>query len=149
VLYVDSSALIKRYIRESGTDRLNAKLEEAFTLNSGIFVSVIGYAEVLATISRCLRENPRRLRKTDLFRRRFQVDWTSAFSRVELTADILDLVARLVKTHPLRGSDAIHLASAIWVRNTLQNNLLVFVASDNRLKNAASLEGMTVFDPER
>ena len=117
MLYVDSSALIKRYIRESGTDRLNAKLEEAFTLSSGIFVSVIGYAEVLATISRYLRENPRRLRKTDLFRRRFQVDWTSAFSRVELTADILDLVARLVKTHPLRGSDAIFVRGDDGIRS--------------------------------
>jgi predicted nucleic acid-binding protein len=52
VLYIDSSALIKHYIQETGSGSLNAKLNEASLRYPGIFISVVGYAEILATFAR-------------------------------------------------------------------------------------------------
>jgi predicted nucleic acid-binding protein len=153
---VDSSALIKHYIQEAGTDALNAKLNEASLHPPGIFVSVIAYAEILATFARRLRQNPRLKRQTDLLRNQFRDDWMFDLTRVELAVGVLGFIPWLVNRHPLKGSDAIHLASALWIRDALRlgvqfgpaNRSLTFASADKQLNNAASIEGLEVFDPE-
>jgi len=56
VLYLDSSALIKRYQNEQGTEALNARLrQEARDLRS-VFTSVLTYAEIHAAFARRARE---------------------------------------------------------------------------------------------
>jgi hypothetical protein len=57
---------------------------------------------------------------------------------------------RLLETHPLRAGDAIQLATAIYARNMLQNSqlpTLIFLASDNKLLDAAIAEGFTTDNP--
>jgi uncharacterized protein len=156
VFYVDSSALIKRYVHEAGSDALNAKLTEAAQHHDGIFVSVVGYAEILATFARRLRENRGRKRQTELLQDQFLDDWMFELTRVELTVGVLGFILELVDKHPLKGSDAIHLASALWLRDALRlgrhprpaDRSLTFATSDKQLKSAAANEGLEVFDPE-
>ena len=156
MLYVDSSALIKHYIQEAGSDALNAKLSEASLHHPGIFISVVGYAEILATFARRLRENPRLKRQTDLLRKQFHDDWMFDLTSIELTVGVLGFIPGLVNKHPLKGSDTIHLASALWLRDALRlgkhfgaaSRSLTFASSDKQLNNAASMEGLEVFDPE-
>jgi uncharacterized protein len=156
VLYVDSCALIKRYVQETGSNALNAKLSEASQHQVGIFISVVGYAEILATFARRLRENRGRKRQTELLQSQFLDDWMFELTRVELTVGVLGFIPELVNKHPLKSSDAIHLASALWLGDALQlgrqfglaNQSLTFATSDKRLKSAAAQEGLEVFDPE-
>lgn len=156
MLYVDSSALIKYYIREPGSDAVKRKLNEASLQHPGVFISVVGYAEILATFSRRLREDPQLKRQTELLREQFRDDWLFELTGVELAAGVLEFIPGLVDRHPLKGADAIHLASALWLSDALRlgknfgpvSRQLTFATSDKQLKNAASAEGLDVFDPQ-
>jgi predicted nucleic acid-binding protein len=55
---------------------------------------------------------------------------------VELTVDVLSEVARVIERHGLRGLDAIHLCSALWVGRPS------FACFDDRLRSAAVAEGL-------
>jgi hypothetical protein len=53
-----------------------------------------------------------------------------------------------VRRHPLRGFDAIHLASAIRLQQQLGEEIRV-IASDDRLLTAAEEEGLRTLDVRR
>ena len=156
MLYMDSSALVKHYVREPGSAGLNAKLNEASLHQHGVFISVVGYAEILAIFGRRLRENVVSEGQARLLRDEFLDDWMFSLSPVELTAGVLGFISELVNKHPLRGADAIHLASALWLRDALRlgrqfgpvNRSLAFISADKQLNRAASAEGLEVFDPQ-
>lgn len=51
---------------------------------------------------------------------------------------------RLLAVHPLRAADALQLAAAIvWAGSAVNNS--DFICLDTRLRNAAQLEGFTVY----
>jgi predicted nucleic acid-binding protein len=56
VLYVDSSVLVKRYIREIGTDALNLKMQRALRADVPVLTSVLTYPEIHATLAIRLKE---------------------------------------------------------------------------------------------
>jgi predicted nucleic acid-binding protein len=156
VLYFDSSALIKHYIQEAGTEALNLKLQLEAQRPQDNFVSMVGYAEIFAMLARRLRENLLQQEEFDLIQENFNEDWLFNLGHVELTAGVLAFIPSLVKRHPLKGSDAIHLASVLWLRDVwrhgksfaAKSRTVEFVTSDKKLRNAAALEGLEVFDPE-
>jgi uncharacterized protein len=157
VLYLDSSALVKRYLEERGSDKLNAKIAETTRARHRVLTSVLSFAEVHAAIARKLRERPP-LRATEYHwaTARLNSDWRIYLTRVDLTTAVLTLIPGLVKRHFLRGSDAIHLASALWIRESLEfdrvkrtsGEKLIFATSDKQLARAAEYEQLEVLDPE-
>ena len=136
ILYLDTSALIKKYFSEDGSDAVISKWQEA----NGIVTASVAYAEALASMYRKKRET--KFGKDtlgdllDAFRR----DWHS-FIRVEVTDDLNEWIVQLVSRYPLRGLDAIHLASALIVQETLQEQFL-FACFDQRLLQAAQSAGL-------
>jgi predicted nucleic acid-binding protein len=156
VLYVDSCALLKQYIRESGSDIVAARIGEESARNAGIFMSVIGYAEVLAVFARGLRENLLSEEQFNSVQEAFLDDWLFSITLVELNVGVLGFILDLVKRHPLKGSDAIHLASALSLRDALRlgkrsgsvSESLTFVTSGKQLKRAAIAMGLDVLDPK-
>ena len=52
ILYCDTSALIKRYVEEKGTERVDALWEDC----QGVSTSVVAFAEAMSAFSRRLRE---------------------------------------------------------------------------------------------
>jgi len=78
----------------------------------------------------------------DLFRQ----DWNS-FIRVEVTDEINEWIDKIVSRCPLRGFDAIHLASALIVHDKLPEEFL-FACYDNNLLQAAQTAGLKTL-PER
>ncbi len=157
MLYTDSSALVKRYLEERGSDKLNAKIAETTKARHRVLTSVLSFAELHAALARKLRERPP-LRATEYHwaTTRLDSDWRTYLTRVDLTSAVLTLIPDLVKRHFLRGSDAIHLASALWVRESLESvgvkgtlaETLIFATSDRQLARAAEYEQFEVFDPE-
>lgn len=65
---------------------------------------------------------------------------------VEVREEIFPLIHKLTQTHPLRGADAVHLSSALWVGEEIGQSLR-FVASDGLLLRAAEKEGLEVINP--
>jgi len=75
----------------------------------------------------------------------FKRDWES-FVRVEVNEDLNEYVDSLIQRHPLRGFDAIHLASAKVMHDSLPGNL-IFLCFDQRLASAAHEEGLNTLSP--
>jgi uncharacterized protein len=154
VVYVDSSALVKRYLEERGSDKLNERITES---RHRVLTSVLSFAEVHAALARKLRERPP-LRATEYHwaTARLDSDWRTYLTRVDLTTVVLDLIPDLVKRNSLRGSDAVHLASALWFRESLEFDkvkgaspeTIIFATSDKQLARAAQYEQLEVFNPE-
>jgi uncharacterized protein len=156
VLYLDSSALFKRYQNEPGTQALNARLrQEAKGLRS-VFTSVLTYAEIHAAFARRAREKLLSAEEAAAVQNEFDTDWVLSISPIELATGMLVSVRDLVRSFPLRGADAIHLASALWLRDMARLGVrvdqyagpVVFVSSDKQLAKAAAKSHLDVFNPE-
>ena len=157
MLYTDSSVLVKRYLEERGSAKLNAKIAETTSAHHRVVTSVLSFAEVHAALARKLQlQPPLRAAEFHWATMRFNSDWRTYLTRVQLNPDVLDLIPGLVKKHFLRGSDAVHLASAIWVSQRVEFDKLpeplperlIFATSDKQLAKAARDEQLKVFDPE-
>jgi len=76
----------------------------------------------------------------------FYQDWES-FIRVEVNDNLNGYIDRVLQKYPLRGFDAIHLASAMVIHEKLPEGF-VFVCFDDRLARAAQSEGLETFPTE-
>jgi len=155
VLYLDSSALIKRYQNEPGTDALNARLQEEARGRRAAFTSVLTYAEIHAALARRARDQLLSPEEAAVISDQFDADWVLSLGPIELGTNVLGFVRDVVRGVSLRGADAIHLASALWLRDMARLGVkadqytgpLVFVCSDKQLARAASKHKLEVFDP--
>lgn len=136
ILYLDTSALLKKYFKELFSEQIVSKWKKA----SAIVTSAVAYAEAMASICRKKRE----IKLEDAVFRNligtFQRDWES-FIKVDVNDDLNRFVDDLVSSHPLRGFDAIHLASAMTVNEPLPEGV-VFACFDKVLLKAAQNEGL-------
>ncbi len=142
ILYLDTSALLKKYFQETGSDEVISRWKEA----TGIVTSSVAYAEALASIYRKKREVKFNRGIFEKILHLFRRDWNSLI-RVEVTDELNDWIDKMVSRYPLRGFDAIHLASALIVHDKLSENFL-FVCYDNKLLQAAQSAGLKTL-PER
>ena len=140
ILFVDTSVLVKLYIAEPGSERMR----ESAGHEDHIAASLLAFAESHATFARRHRERFLLTPELEELLLRFTEDWDELM-QVPISAEILALVPGLCKRHPLRGADAVHLASALLLR---QEGLdVLFACSDGGLLTAAAAEGLAIFDP--
>lgn len=129
ILYADASALVKRYVTETGSDLVGRWIAEA----DAVVCSRIGFVEVFRAVMLA------GLSDADLVRGRFERDWES-ISVVEVQEPIALRAALLATSLGLRSLDAIHLASA----ESVQGNDLRLASWDRRLWRAARFNGIEV-----
>lgn len=139
ILFADTSALIKLYIGEAGSEAMAERVRDA-----RLALSVLAYAEVYAAFARRLREELLTDEEYADLVERFERDWQGVIV-VALLPALLGRVPRLARAHPLRGADSIHLASALALQEAGLET--VFAVADRRLMEAASKEGLVAFDP--
>ncbi len=134
MLYLDTSALVKLYLIEAEGEGIASTVEAD---GHWLFTSIVTYAETVATLARALRE--KRVSRANYNRQMqvFQSDWDSMHV-VKLTPAVLARARSLIERHRLRGFDAIHLCSALWIGSP------DFACFDTRLRDAAAAEGLTV-----
>lgn len=135
-LYLDTSALVKLHVDEEGYVVVRRAAAAAQTIST----TAIAYVEARAAFARRRRErvlsahdHPRVLRDLD-------ADW-QRYMVVAVTDRLIQESARLAEAHGLRAYDAVHLASALTVRDHLTEPL-VFLCFDRRLERAARREGL-------
>jgi uncharacterized protein len=152
VLYFDSSALIKHYVQEKGSEKVGKTLRDEEEASRPVFTSVLTFAEIHAALAR--RAKDRSLSSDEFIRARsnFDSDWVSGLSAIDLGPEVLRIVRNTVDQFALRGADMVHLASAIWLRDTAartrSRDQLVLLTSDRLLDKAAAGCGLEVLDPE-
>lgn len=142
MIYLDTSALVKKYVTEIGTDRVRALLKD----EKEIVISKLTYAEICASFARKYREGGIEKIHYQRALMSFIKDWES-LTLIEVREELFPHIRRLTEAYPLRGADAIHLSSAIWVGEAIGEKL-TFVASDTNLLNTAQREGLKVINPE-
>ena len=145
-LFLDSSALAKRYLPEQGTPWLRQQIVSATT----VIVSRLTAVEVMSAVTRRQREGLIDAQIVDgierLLWRHFQQDYVVIDVNDRLTREAI----QLMKRHPLRAYDAVQLATARYINNRLTTNGLspiTFLCADNRLSQIAITEGLHTDNP--
>jgi predicted nucleic acid-binding protein len=139
IVYFDASALVKRYLREAGTEdvvRLSGTLISAGT-------SLISRAEVSAAIGRAARLGAISRSDAEAAVTDFRRHWLSLF-RVRVDETTMARADTLAWELGLRGYDAVHLASALTWREAMAESP-VFATFDRALAKAARAQGLDVW----
>lgn len=142
ILYMDTSALIKRYVREDGTDEVISIVERADGVASVTMLQV----EMAAALAKSVRQQWVQEETAMQAWRDFLEHWHS-FARLSVTVATLERASGLAWEHGLRGYDAIHLTSALSWQDVI--DVPVTLATyDRELWSAAQKEGLGVW-PEK
>jgi predicted nucleic acid-binding protein len=142
VTYLDTSALVKRFVSEVGS----GEVQRLVSGGAPVACATIAYAELYSGLTRRHREGALSRLQYRLACRHFERDWM-AVTKIELNGEILSAARVLIQRHGLRGFDGIHLASALGLQ-AAANEPVTFVAADHRLVRAASDEALATINPE-
>lgn len=135
--YFDASALVKRYVRETGSLVVHRLLATGIAATGRL-----SEVEVASGIIRRAREGAFTARRRDVALAALQRD-LPALAIIEMIPEITAEARALLLRRALRASDAIQLASCLYLQRQL-NEPVPLVAFDLRLVDAAHAEGMTV-----
>lgn len=125
MLYLDASALVKRYIAEDGSDAVLAAMD-----NSDAWaICRIGFVETFRAVA---------LAGGQKAVKRVEGEWL-AFNVIEVDSALATHAAKLTLATELRSLDALHLAAALL----LPPDGLTVATWDVRLHRAARGEGLT------
>lgn len=148
IYYLDTSALVKRYVNEVGSEWLRAAF--APSASPLAFTSRMTIAEVTSALTRRLREGALTPAEYISARNAFRGDCLNDYRIMPPTMTVVDLACVLLERYPLRAYDATHLATAISAQRFLLSEgypPLVFLSADDQLTRAASAEGLAVDNP--
>lgn len=144
--YLETSALVKLYVREPGTDRLLGLA--ASTAENRLVVLAVSPVEVRSAIRRRERAGDLDSKIAALVLDHLQQHLQSRFVRQALSDAILDGAAEMIDRYALRAYDAIQLAGCVALRGTARSDALTFVCADRQLLSAARSELLTLLNPE-
>lgn len=136
MIYCDTSALVKLYIEETGSDELKAAIA-AIDIAA---VCRIAWAEAHAALSRRARENPGDAKTIEQAKLALSDDWPR-FVVLEITQTLVERAGTYADTFALRGYDSVQLAAAFEAGHIAQIPV-TFACFDRRLNKAAQVLGM-------
>lgn len=160
--FFDTSAIIKAYRFEPGTDWINGVIGQR--PSPRIFISELARVEVPSALHRIEREKHIDEAMTNWAYNRFERDVRLSepiykhrkYIVLSLTSMIIERAAGLLEKYrrgspnALRSLDAIQLACAIMARDTLaasEREEMAFVTADRQLMGSAGNEGFTAINP--
>lgn len=141
MIYLDSGALVKRYLREAGSDALKSVVRTERT----IATSKLTYPEILSAFMRKHGTGEIEQNSLRTVIDKFESDWYHFFV-VEFHDELLSTVKTLLRKYPLKGADSVHLSSALWLEHAASEDV-TFVASDLNLLKAAEAENLNIINP--
>ena len=136
ILNLETSNLVKLYVRESGSEEIKKTVAES----DAVATSIITYVEARAAFAKKAREKDITPPGYQTIKSDLERDWGSLFV-LNLTDSLTKSAADLSEKHGLRGYDAIHLASALEIKAAVATAApIVFSSADDRLCEAARRE---------
>lgn len=136
ILFCDTSALLKLYVAEAGSEELKVRVQEA----EAIAVCRIAWAEAFAALSRRAREVPDDAAVIEQAKAALAADWPH-YVVLEIDQTLVERAGEFADTFALRGYDSIQLAAAFETARISQTPIF-FACYDLRLNKAAKLLGM-------
>jgi uncharacterized protein len=136
ILFCDTSALVKLYVREEGTDVVvkHAAASEV------VAVCRISWVETMSALARRSREQPADALVIAQARKRVVADWPH-YLTVEITQHLVELAGEYADAFALRAYDSVQLAAAQTVHLELPGEVR-FACYDERLLKAARVLGI-------
>lgn len=138
ILYFDTSALLKKYISENGSEIV----DNLFMTSSEIIISKIGQIESISAFRRLLIEKEIEQKDYEMLKRELNYDF-QFFSVLNMTEGIISSSIEMIDKYQLKTLDSIHLGSVVSVKNQID----CFVCCDYKLRNAAQKEGIKIKNP--
>jgi len=148
IYFLDTSAVVKRYVSEAGSVWINAICDPS--AGNSLYIARITAVEVISALARRHRKGDIDQTSFDTLANRFQFDFRTQYKVVEIGVTLIDDAMRLAKTHTLRGYDAVQLAALSSVQQTLSKQQLplpILLAADHDLLAAANAEAFQTDDP--
>ena len=145
---LDTSALVKRHVRETGSAWVRS-LVRAGTPHA-IFIARITAVELVAAVTRRQRGGGLSAAQAGAILGHFHRHLALRYQVLELTPPLLADAMRLARAHGLRAYDSVQLAAAMEIdRRRRQAGLgpATLVSADRELNAAATVEGLAVDDP--
>ena len=130
-LVVDSSALVKRYVLEDGSEIIDNFLQSA----SELALCIILVPEIFSGLNRLLREGNLSTRNYRKVKKQLLDDVHDA-NLLQVTPAVISRSVKLLESNVLRAMDALHVACALeWQAD-------LFVTADRRQFTAAKNAGL-------
>jgi predicted nucleic acid-binding protein len=147
-VYLDASALVKRYLAETGSAWVESLCADE--ANHAIAIARFGLVEATAAFAakrrgQFITDSEYETALADLLR-----DAGERYRLIAVGLAVIDSAIRLTRRQKLRGYDAIHLACALALNAPLIDHglpLLTFIAADDDLLAAARSEGLAAENP--
>jgi len=137
IRYFDSSALVKRYVREGGSARVQRLLREGAAATARVSI-----LEMVSAVARRTREGDLSTAELERVVGAIHAD-AARLTLVEFTESVAGRASDLLLVHPLRAGDAVQLASCLLLKEEASPDLTL-TTYDERLAAAAAAEGITV-----
>ena len=142
--YLDSSALVKLFVEEQGTDHMLKLLSIA---DNRFALLSLARVELRSSLRRRARAGD--ISETDLraIDSHLETLFATRFVFQPVSDQVLEYAIALIEDYPLRAYDAVQLAGCRALSRSALNP--VFVCSDLALLDAAKKEGFDVLNPEQ
>jgi predicted nucleic acid-binding protein len=148
IAYLDSSALVKQYIAEVGSDWVKSFL--ALDRTPTVFTSNMTVVEATCAFARRRREGTLSPQDHAQVLTAFDYDITYRYNIVDVDPMVVEIARQLANRHPLRAYDAVQLATA-WLANReliqAGQSPLTFICADDHLIAIAQAEGLLTDNP--
>ena len=143
--FLDTSALIKLYHHEEGTESVERIFEQE---TSCIIISELATIEIYSGLARKLRTKEITKEAKDEAIKNFHKDCKIRFIITPLSGTVVRKAMDLIKVHAdtkaVRTLDALQLASCLLEKD----HRIEFICADKNLIKLAELEGVTGLNPE-
>jgi len=143
--FFDSSALVKRYHNEPGTQKVDEIIEHP---EADLVISSLAISEVTSALHRKRQE--RKISDellTDLLVA-FYNEVLSKFTVISLDDSLIPPSIDLILRQNLRTLDSLQLAAVLSIFELLPEGECTFVCADQKLSEVAEVEGVAILNPE-
>jgi predicted nucleic acid-binding protein len=147
VFFVDTSALVKAYLEEPGSEAVREIVRQR---RKSVYVSNHVALETLASFASNLRRQVIRPRRYRRARSEFLRDYPGTWNIVEVSPQTVDDAMQLTDVHRglgVGGMDLLHIATAEQLAKT-RGTTPTIVCADRAMRNLAAAAGFRVFNPE-
>ena len=148
VYFFDSSAIVKRYVKETSTGWVIDITNPA--QGNAVYVARITGVEVISALTRRGRNGDIAQAKMAAAIAEFRDDFTHQYRVLEITPALITRAMSLTESYALRAYDAVQLTAAIEVNDrclALAIPALTLISADKALNRAAIAEGLIVENP--
>ncbi|MBI4303231.1 MAG: type II toxin-antitoxin system VapC family toxin [Chloroflexi bacterium] len=147
VYYLDTSAIIKRYREEKGTDVVDQLIDHPLT-GDRFYTSFLSVLELTSGVMRLTQSNRLKENEAREIIARFREDLRTHFRVWPIDNDITTSAVGIVEEYKLRAADAIHMATALAIFSALSGQHPLLVTSDREMLEAVKSSHHGALDPQ-